>query len=55
MSTKPAVRVDEAPAAPVEDIRSVRPYLFSRANLVAAGRRLLSVAVLVTIDLVRLV
>ena len=55
MSTKPAVRVDEAPAAPVEDIRSVRPYLFSRANLVAAGRRLLSVAVLVTIDLVGLV
>ena len=58
MSTKPAVRSEDrgpAPAGPVEDIRSARPYLFSRANLVAAGRRLLSVAVLVTIDLVGLV
>ncbi|HKC22775.1 MAG TPA: sugar transferase [Gaiellaceae bacterium] len=55
MSTKPAVRSDEAPAAPVEDIRSARPYLFSRANVQAAGRRLLSVAVLVTLDLVGLI
>ena len=38
VSTKPAVRVEEAPAAPVEDIRSARPYLFSRANLGAAAR-----------------
>jgi len=55
MSTKPAVRSDEAPAAPVEDIRSARPYLFSRANVQAASRRLLSVAVLVTLDLVGLI
>jgi exopolysaccharide biosynthesis polyprenyl glycosylphosphotransferase len=55
VSTKPAVRVDEAPAAPVEDIRSARPYLFSRPNLLAGGRRLLSIAVLVTIDLVGLI
>src|SRR5262249_14650485 len=55
MSTKPAVRSDEAPAAPVEDIRSARPYLFSRTNVQAAGRRLLSVAVLVTLDLVGLI
>src|SRR5205085_1745766 len=38
-----------------EDIRSVRPYLFSRSTLVALGRRLASVAALVTIDLVGLV
>ena len=43
------------PAAPVEDIRSARPYLFTRATLVAVVRRLLSVAALVTIDLVGLV
>ncbi len=55
MSTKPAVRVDEAPAAPVEDIRSARPYLLSRANVLAAGRRLLSIAVLVALDLIGLI
>ena len=55
MSTKPAVPVEERPAAPVEDIRSGRPYIFTRATLVAVVRRLLSVAALVTIDLVGLV
>ena len=39
----------------VEDIRSVRPYIFSRATLSAAGRRLLSIAALVTLDLAGLV
>jgi exopolysaccharide biosynthesis polyprenyl glycosylphosphotransferase len=56
VGTKPAVRVtEERPAAPVEDIRSARPYLFSRTSLLAVGRRLASVAVLVAIDLVGLV
>ena len=41
----------ESRPEPVEDIRSVRPYLFSRSTLVALGRRLASIAVLVTIDL----
>jgi len=54
VSTKPAVQPESRPA-PVEDIRSVRPYLFSRSTLVALGRRLASVAALVTIDLVGLV
>jgi exopolysaccharide biosynthesis polyprenyl glycosylphosphotransferase len=43
------------PAAPVEDIRSARPYLLTRATLVAVVRRLLSVAALVTLDLAGLV
>jgi exopolysaccharide biosynthesis polyprenyl glycosylphosphotransferase len=56
VSTKPAVRPTEPrPAAPVEDIRSARPYLFSRPTLVAVVRRLLSVAALVTLDLAGLV
>ena len=54
MSTKPAVQPESRPA-PVEDIRSVRPYLLSRSNLVAVGRRLASVGALVTLDLVGLV
>ena len=41
--------------APVEDIRSGRPYLHSRATLFAVVRRLASVAALVTIDLAGLV
>ena len=49
------MRVDEAPAAPVEDIRSARPYVFSRTNVLAAGRRLLSIAVLVALDLIGLI
>src|SRR5438445_6842359 len=55
------MRVNRQPAleqpqpAPVEDIRSVRPYLLSRSNLVAVGRRLASVGALVTLDLVGLV
>ena len=56
MSTKPApVPSRDAPAAPVEDIRSARPYLFSRRTLVAVVRRLVSVGVLVGLDLVGLV
>ena len=54
MSTKPAVPAEPRPA-PVEDIRSARPYLFSRTTLLAVVRRLASVAVLVTLDLVGLV
>jgi len=55
VSTKPAVRPTESPAAPVEDIRSARPYLFSRATFVAVSRRLVSVAALVILDLAGLV
>jgi exopolysaccharide biosynthesis polyprenyl glycosylphosphotransferase len=49
VSTKPAVRAK--PAAPVDDIRSARPYLLSRRTLVAVSRRAASVAALVAIDL----
>jgi len=52
VSTKPA---EQAPAAPVEDIRSSRPYLLSRRTLVAVIRRLLSVGILVLLDLAGLV
>jgi exopolysaccharide biosynthesis polyprenyl glycosylphosphotransferase len=56
VSTKPAVRAtEERPPAPVEDIRSARPYLFTRTTLVAVVRRLLSIASLVVVDLVGLV
>ena len=58
MSTKPIVPPSDAaetPAAPIEDIRSARPYLFTRATLVAFVRRLLSVAALVMIDLAGLI
>ena len=41
--------------APVEDIRSARPYFLSRATLLAAVRRLASVLALVLIDLAGLV
>jgi exopolysaccharide biosynthesis polyprenyl glycosylphosphotransferase len=54
VSTKPAAPAEPRPA-PVEDIRSARPYVFSRATLVAFARRLASVAVLVTLDLAGLV
>ena len=54
MSTKPAAPAEPRPA-PVEDIRSARPYVFSRTTLVALVRRLASVAVLVTLDLAGLV
>jgi exopolysaccharide biosynthesis polyprenyl glycosylphosphotransferase len=50
------VRDDQArPAAPVEDIRSAKPYLFSRSTIGAVARRLASVAALVAIDLVGLI
>ena len=55
MSTKPAVSTKPRPAPPVEDIRSARPYLFTRSNLVAFFRRLASVAALVVLDLAGLV
>ncbi|HEU5280324.1 MAG TPA: sugar transferase [Gaiellaceae bacterium] len=54
MSTKPAVPTEPRPA-PVEDIRSARPYFLSRATLFAAVRRLASVLALVLIDLAGLV
>jgi exopolysaccharide biosynthesis polyprenyl glycosylphosphotransferase len=54
VSTKPAGPAEPRPA-PVEDIRSVRPYIFSRASLIAAVRRLLSIAALVVLDLAGLV
>jgi exopolysaccharide biosynthesis polyprenyl glycosylphosphotransferase len=50
-----SARTETRPAAPLEDIRSARPYLFSRATLVAVVRRLLSVAALVALDLAGLV
>jgi len=52
--TKPAVEA-ESRQAPVEDIRSARPYFLSRRTLVPAARRASSVAALITIDLVGLV
>jgi exopolysaccharide biosynthesis polyprenyl glycosylphosphotransferase len=54
VSTKPAARVEPQPA-PVEDIRSARPYIFSRATLLSVGRRLLSVATLIVLDLAGLI
>ncbi|MFL5965386.1 MAG: sugar transferase [Gaiellaceae bacterium] len=54
MSTKPAFEA-ERPPVPVEDIRSARPYLFSRRSLVALARRLASIAALVILDLAGLV
>jgi exopolysaccharide biosynthesis polyprenyl glycosylphosphotransferase len=37
--------------APVEDIRSARPYLLSRSTLIAVVRRLASVSALIALDL----
>ncbi len=54
VSTKPAVPTEPRPA-PAEDIRSARPYLLSRNTLIAAVRRLASIAALIGIDLVGLV
>jgi exopolysaccharide biosynthesis polyprenyl glycosylphosphotransferase len=54
VSTKPAAPAEPRPA-PVEDIRSGRPYLHSRTTHLAVARRLASVAALVTIDLAGLV
>ena len=52
MSTKAPARPTEQPsAAPVEDIRSAKPYLLARSTLVAVARRLASIAALVAIDL----
>jgi exopolysaccharide biosynthesis polyprenyl glycosylphosphotransferase len=51
VSTKPTpVETPPAPA-PAEDIRSVRPYLFTRTTLVAFARRLASIVALVILDL----
>jgi exopolysaccharide biosynthesis polyprenyl glycosylphosphotransferase len=54
VSTKPATPVETSPA-PAEDIRSARPYLFTRVTLIAAARRLASILALVTLDLAGLV
>jgi FlaA1/EpsC-like NDP-sugar epimerase len=54
LSTKPAFEA-ESPAVPVEDIRSARPYVFSRRSLIGLARRLASVATLVVLDLSGLV
>ena len=43
-----------AGAGPVEDIRSARPYLFSRTTLLAVVRRFASILALVALDLVGL-
>jgi exopolysaccharide biosynthesis polyprenyl glycosylphosphotransferase len=42
---------DDAPAQIVSDIRAGAPFLLTRAQLLAAGRRLLSITALVCIDL----
>jgi exopolysaccharide biosynthesis polyprenyl glycosylphosphotransferase len=44
------VPVEPRPA-PVEDIRSARPYLLSRSTLIAVVRRLASVSALIALDL----
>jgi exopolysaccharide biosynthesis polyprenyl glycosylphosphotransferase len=54
VSTKPAARAESRPA-PVEDIRSARPYFLSRTTLLAVARRLASIAALVAVDLVGLI
>jgi exopolysaccharide biosynthesis polyprenyl glycosylphosphotransferase len=54
VSTKPAAPAEPRPA-PVEDIRSVRPYIFSRASLSAFVRRLVSILALVILDLAGLI
>jgi exopolysaccharide biosynthesis polyprenyl glycosylphosphotransferase len=54
VSTKPAVPTEPRPA-PVEDIRSGRPYLLTRNTLVTVVRRLGSVTALVLLDLAGLV
>ena len=51
----PVTTATEKAAAPVEDIRSARPYLLSPSTFVAVGRRLLSVSALVVLDLAGLV
>jgi exopolysaccharide biosynthesis polyprenyl glycosylphosphotransferase len=53
VSTKPAYKA-EAPEVPAEDIRSARPYLLSRRNLLTGLRRLASILALIIIDLVGL-
>jgi exopolysaccharide biosynthesis polyprenyl glycosylphosphotransferase len=45
----------ESRATPVEDIRAARPYLLSRRTLAVSALRAVSVAALITIDLVGLV
>jgi exopolysaccharide biosynthesis polyprenyl glycosylphosphotransferase len=46
---------EETPAQPAEDIRSARPYLFTRSPLKTLARRAASIAALVVIDLSGLV
>jgi exopolysaccharide biosynthesis polyprenyl glycosylphosphotransferase len=54
VSTKPAVDA-ETVDLPVEDIRSARPYIFSRRTLIAAARRFASIASLAVLDICGLV
>jgi len=54
VSTKPAVEAESRPA-PVEDIRSARPYFLTRRTVLSSARRVASVLALVTVDLVGLV
>jgi exopolysaccharide biosynthesis polyprenyl glycosylphosphotransferase len=54
VSTKPAVEAENR-EAPVEDIRSARPFFLSRRTILSTARRLGSIAALVAIDLVGLV
>jgi exopolysaccharide biosynthesis polyprenyl glycosylphosphotransferase len=49
MITKPAVDAERG-AAPVEDIRSARPYLLSRRMLLDIVRRLVSITTLAALD-----
>jgi exopolysaccharide biosynthesis polyprenyl glycosylphosphotransferase len=49
LSTKPALEA-EPTAVPVEDVRSARPYIFSRRSISGLARRVLSVATLIAID-----
>ena len=50
MSAKHVLEAERRPPAPVEDIRSARPYLLSRRTLLALVRRLASIAALATLD-----
>src|ERR1700747_2625722 len=49
MITKQGVDAERG-AAPVEDIRSARPYLLSRRTLLGFARRLVSIATLAALD-----
>jgi len=50
-TSPPAAGVDSRPRRVVSDIRSGRPFFLTRSQLVAAARRLGSIAALVSVDL----